>query len=257
METQPQIPLRTLRHIAESLSPTRLTPRQQARQNRILLIATDLIARFGRAALSFNRLAQAMRYAPSTLRWHFADLDSLLLHIMERHINILICTVGLMPADAPDRADRLAAAYRAAIRAPGGSLVGAHRLLQAERHTLPPEDQARLAEAIQKLAAMLPGLDPETLELRDNPPAETAPISDRAAETASPATPSVQQRRLIAVRPPLAAEDRARHAAIAEIAELTHAIAARTADYPTDRRNGLLAGVAHAPTQNPTHAPAA
>jgi len=185
METQPQIPLRILRAHAEALSPTRLTPRQQARQDRILLIASELIARFGRAAFSFSRLAQAMRYSTSTLRWHFADLDALVAHIAQRHVRNLNFYFNMIPEDAPDRVARLRAAYRASTRAPDGSLTAVHRLFLAERHTLPPEDLAAIEAATSRFPALLlPGLDPQNMALLDDPNVDPTYIDTLVTEAA-------------------------------------------------------------------------
>ena len=239
METQPQIPLRTLRNLAEALAPTRLTPRQQARQDRILLIATELIARFGRGAFSFNRLAQAMRYAASTLRWHFVDLDALLLHIMQQHIVALTRTLAFMSQNAPDRAARARVAYRAAFFTADGSQTAAYRIFLAERKTLPLEDQAILAECIGKLAAQLPGLDPETLAL----PEAAAPELANAPPALAQALP-LAPIRLSNLRPASLSDETLHHAAVGDVAKLLDCITAQTDPAPLSRRAGLNAGTA-------------
>ncbi|HTZ72132.1 MAG TPA: TetR/AcrR family transcriptional regulator [Acetobacteraceae bacterium] len=174
-----QIPLRLLRNIAEEAAPTRFTPRQQARHERIMNLGAMLIARFGVGAFAFGRLAQALRYSTSTLRWHFADFDDLVIAILRRHLNLLTLTLAGIPQSAPDAARSRRAAYLAATRDQEGNLTSAHKILLRDRAALPADEAGAIAATWSKLRGRF---TEEELCLLDDLTLSPAEIEQRLAE---------------------------------------------------------------------------
>ena len=133
-------PARILRAIAESRHQRpEPTPRELEREERILAVAQTVMAEAGRHTITFSSMALALRMVRSTLRLHFCDLDELLAAILHRHLRRLSYALGEVPQDAPDRPQKMRAAYLAATRTILGGYTEAHLLLVRDRHLLPPE----------------------------------------------------------------------------------------------------------------------
>jgi AcrR family transcriptional regulator len=117
--------------------PPPLTPRQQARETRILTAAEHLLAQHGTENITYRLLAVALTLTTATLRWHFVDLHALLAEILRRHLKTIAEALQAIPANQPDA--RIAA-YRAATHHQDGTPKDAHILLLRDRHLLPPDE---------------------------------------------------------------------------------------------------------------------
>jgi AcrR family transcriptional regulator len=165
------IPARILRQHAMDVDPTlrHLTPREEAREERILKTAIHLITRFGVAAISFTNLAIGIKIAPSTLRKHFADFDALLGEIMRRHLQIISQALAAVPCDAPDRPRRQRAAYIEATRCLGAP-TATHLILTNYRANLPDDERETVNAIREQIGLELAGADGEAcLHLLDCP----------------------------------------------------------------------------------------
>jgi AcrR family transcriptional regulator len=165
-------PLRTLRDYAERRPENRpkFSPGELDRQDRILATARSLMARFGRAGLTLHGLAGAMRLAPATIRRHFADLDTILYEILNRHLMDISRAIGDIPLTHPNRQAAQRAAYIEATRNGLSAPIENHTLFLRDRHFLPPD----LAEPLEQMRTIigqnLGGEHEETiLALLDNP----------------------------------------------------------------------------------------
>ena len=165
------IPARILRKHAMDVDPTLrlLTPKEEAREERILTTAAHLITRFGAAAISFTNLAIAIKIAPSTMRRHFADFDALLGEIMRRHLQTIAEALGAVPRDAPDRPRLQRAAYIEATRGLGAP-TAAHFILATYRTILPDDERDSINAIREQIGIILAGADGEAcLHLLDCP----------------------------------------------------------------------------------------
>ena len=143
-------PARILRAIAESRHQRpEPTPRELEREERILAGAQTAMAELGRGAITFTSMALALRMVRATLRHHFCDLDELLAAILHRHLRRLSYAIGEVPQDAPDRPQKMRAAYLAYTRSDVGFHTDAHLLLVRDR-TLLPEDLVTNIEAARR-----------------------------------------------------------------------------------------------------------
>jgi AcrR family transcriptional regulator len=144
-------PNRILRADAEDLerNPPQLTQREQAHYDRILALAEGIMARRGSHTMTVAGLAQALCISAGTLRRHFPDLDVLLATLLRRHLRKIARALGEVPHDAPDRPQKMRAAYLAYTRSILGGYTGAHLLLVRDRQLL-PEDLLTNIEAIRR-----------------------------------------------------------------------------------------------------------
>jgi AcrR family transcriptional regulator len=117
MPTPPRI-LR--KHAADADHSLRdLSWKEIQREERIIAMATHLIARFGLAGVTFTDLAVAIKIAPTTLRRHFTDMDALTGEIIRLHFNTIFDALSAVPHGVPDRRRKLRAAYINATRVLG------------------------------------------------------------------------------------------------------------------------------------------
>src|SRR5271163_3368876 len=134
-------PDRILRADAQNLErdPPDLTPREQEQLTRILTLAEGILARRGIHTMTATGLAHALSIGPGTLRRHFSDLDVLLATLIRGHLRKIAHALREVPQDAPDRPQKLRAAYLAYTRATQGGFTEAHLLLVRDRHLLPED----------------------------------------------------------------------------------------------------------------------
>ncbi len=169
-----------------------LTAREQDRQEQIVTAGRTLLAEFGARSFTLNAFALAMRISPASIRRHFIDLDSLLVHILNRHLLTLSTVMGTLPRTANDKHAARRAAYLAHTRTPLGGLTEAHLLLVRDRHLLPQADRDRI-ETIRANLATLMARDhaDSVIEWLDTPTMDLADIdailAARAAAHAAPA----------------------------------------------------------------------
>ena len=144
-------PNRILRADAEQLErdPPDLSPREAEQFSRILTVAEPILARRGIHTMTLPGLAEALRMSPRTMRRHFSDLDALLATLLRRHLRKLAYAIGKIPHDAPDRPQKMRAAYLAYTRTDLGFHTDAHLLLVRDR-TLLPEDLFTNIEAARR-----------------------------------------------------------------------------------------------------------
>jgi AcrR family transcriptional regulator len=164
---------RILRAQCDELRRERIyrTPREQDRHERILYSAESLLARNGRANLSFSGLAVGLDVSTGVLRHHFVDVDAVLVEILTQHLRSLSRALGQVPWDLENRRQHMRAAYLAATRTPMGGFTIPHLLLTRDLHTLPPDAQEPIEQIRIGLGAVLGPLDlaHEVLDLLDRP----------------------------------------------------------------------------------------
>jgi AcrR family transcriptional regulator len=134
-------PDRLLRADAEELErdPPELTPREQEQYARIVTLAEGIMARRGMHTMTFTGLARALCMGTCTVRRHFSDLDVLLATLLRGHLRKLTCAINKIPRDAPDRQQKMRAAYLAYTRTDLGNHTDAHLLLVRDRNLLPDD----------------------------------------------------------------------------------------------------------------------
>jgi AcrR family transcriptional regulator len=146
-----EITARILRAQVNKIAPPPpLTPRQQARETRILAGAEHILARYGTENITYRLLAVALTLTTATLRWHFVDLHALLAEILRRHLKTIAEALQASPANQPEAR---AAAYRAATHHQDGTPKDAHILLLRDRHLLPPDELEDIEAAYQTTPA--------------------------------------------------------------------------------------------------------
>jgi AcrR family transcriptional regulator len=150
-----QLSIRALRRHLDHAGhpPLPLTKRQAETRARILTLAQCLMAEFGAKSIKFTALAHALRIAPATLRFHFADHDALLAALLTCHLESLAETL----AETPNAGKERRAAYRAATRTTSDTLTEAHTLLRRDRRALHPEERAAIDTARRRIATLLAG----------------------------------------------------------------------------------------------------
>ena len=170
----------------------RFTAREQDRQEQIVTAGRTLLAEFGASSFTLNAFALALRMSPASIRRHFIDLDSLLVHILNRHLLTLSTVMGTLPRTANDKHAARRAAYLAHTRTPLGGLTEAHLILVRDRHLLPQADRDRIETIRANLATLMAAdhadsviewLDTPTMDLADI----DAILAARAAAHAAPA----------------------------------------------------------------------
>ncbi|MEJ0047475.1 MAG: TetR/AcrR family transcriptional regulator [Rhodospirillales bacterium] len=97
------------------------------------------MARRGSHTITLSGLAQALCISAGTLRRHFADLDVLLAILLCRHLRQIARALGDIPRDAPDRPQKMRAAYLDYTRTMLGGYTQAHLLLVRDRQLLPDD----------------------------------------------------------------------------------------------------------------------
>jgi AcrR family transcriptional regulator len=172
----------------------RFNAREQDRQEHIVNTGRTVLAEFGTGSFTMTAFALAMRMSAATIRRHFIDLDSLLIHILNRHLLTLSTVMGTLPRGANDKHAARRAAYLAHTRTPLGGLTEAHLLLVRDRHLLPLDDLERIEQIRANLATMMSGEHASAvIELLDMPTMGLADIdailAARAAHAAAPAQP--------------------------------------------------------------------
>ena len=183
------------------------TERQRKREEKILAAGEQLMAHYGRSRITKRILAISLRISPTTLTWHYTDMDALLAEILRRHLRILAKAIGAVPREAPDRQSLMRKAYLEATRGAFGRMSDAHLLLTRDRHLLPEDELEHIEATLQSLAETIGGDHPEeTLDLLDRPWITTArvePILQAMAETLNhPAEPAAAQPALQALTRP-------------------------------------------------------
>ncbi len=194
-----QISPRLLRDRADDLTREKFpqSARDHARHDRILTVATQMIADYGRHVVTFAGLAMALRMAPATLRRHFVDIDAIIGQILQTHLLTLARTLGDIDADQPNRAARRRAAYITATRGFFAGTSNAHLILLRDRDTLPPDlrEPIELTQTTigQSLAPAFANaeLARKILGLLDNPHLSADDI-ERAIAAITPAAETAQ-----------------------------------------------------------------
>jgi AcrR family transcriptional regulator len=201
MLTSPRI----LRADAQRFEPAlcQLTPRQQARHDRILRVSRYLFARYSRATLTFGTLATALRIGAGTLRFHFVDLDALLACLLRTHLENIAAGLAEIPANAPDRGRKLRAAYIAATRSADGALTSDHIILLRDRALLPLDEAEPIEQLRAEIAETLAGdLGPATIAMLDmDLPPDTLDLRIQAMQEAAAAPRSFPAPRACAAPP--------------------------------------------------------
>ncbi len=77
------------------------TSKELDRQDRIIAVATRLMALHGRPAITLANLALALAMSPGTIRRYFCDLDNILAEILRRHLAALVTVTATIPPDTP------------------------------------------------------------------------------------------------------------------------------------------------------------
>jgi AcrR family transcriptional regulator len=152
-----QTPNRLLRADAEDLerNPPELTQREQEQYDRILTLSEGIMARRGIYAMTFSGLAHALHMGTATMRRHFSDLDILLATLISRHLRKLAGAINKIPHDAPNRPQKMRAAYLAHTRTDLGAPTDAHLLLVRDRHLLPEDLLTHIERARRDLGDTL------------------------------------------------------------------------------------------------------
>src|ERR1700678_201118 len=124
-------PARILRATIEKVhgGPPPLTPRQRAREERILAGRQSQMTQRGSHKISVTGLAKSLGISRDALCFHFCDIESLLAAILYRHIANIAAELAKIPGDAENR-DRLRrAAYVAYTRTEANTFTEPHLLL--------------------------------------------------------------------------------------------------------------------------------
>ena len=186
-------PARLLRRSADNRHPRpEQTPREIAREERILAVAQTVMAENGRHEVSLTGMALALHIARNTLRHHFCDLDELLNAILFRHLVRLARVVGEAATnDDPEAHRKRRAAYLAATRTVLGGLTEAHLLLVRDRHLLPADLRPNIEGFRHDIAQMVAGPQAaKALTILDSP--DWSPEDIEAALTAQQPQPAPQ-----------------------------------------------------------------
>ncbi len=203
---------RALRDRADAIPGNQpcLSAHEQDRYEQIVTAGRTLLAEFGAHSFTLPALALALRISPTAIRRHFIDLDSLLVHIINRHLLTLSTVMGALPHGANDKQAARRAAYLSHTRTVLGGLTEAHLLLVRDRHLLPAADRDRIEEVRANLGEMLAGEHAQiVLDLLDTPSMGLADIdavlAARTAQTApagaKPPAPSRPPFKLLPLAP--------------------------------------------------------
>ncbi len=167
--------------------------REQDRQEQIVTAGRTLLAEFGARSFTLPAFALALRMSPASIRRHFIDLDSLLIHILNRHLLTLSTVMGTLPRGANDKHAARRSAYLAHTRTPLGGLTEAHLLLVRDRHLLPQADLDLIEDVRANLATLLNGEHAQAvIDLLDMPTMGLADIDAILAARTAHAAPAGQ-----------------------------------------------------------------
>ena len=170
-----------------------LTAREQDRQEQIVTAGRTLLAEFGARSFTLPAFALALRMTSASIRRHFIDLDSLLVHILNRHLLTLSTVMGRLPIGANDKHAARRSAYLAHTRTPLGGLTEAHLLLVRDRHLLPHADRDRIETIRANLAPLMAAKHAEAvMEWLDTPTMDLADIDAILTARAARAAPVPQ-----------------------------------------------------------------
>ena len=99
-----KVPPNLLRSQVEDFehTPNWLSTKQLERRTRILTTGRHLLALHGLRNLRICDLAIAMNITSSAIRFHFADLDALLIEILREHGKHINEAIGAIHHTAPD-----------------------------------------------------------------------------------------------------------------------------------------------------------
>lgn len=162
--------LRALRLGAEDVTrqtPSRIyTKRDWETHDAIVETCCEIFAKWSVHRITLSNMALAMRLTSQRFRRFFPDLESVLAHILEKHLRECAETVAGIPAEMPDRRRRQRAAYFSFTRKPLGGFTSAHTLLVQQRHLLPPDLLKPIEAAYRSLGEIMGGRYPDhTLDL--------------------------------------------------------------------------------------------
>jgi AcrR family transcriptional regulator len=183
----------------------KLTDREDEQRTRIMDLGQALMAIHGRHTITMAAFALAIGRTTAHIRRHFPDLDSLLAHILHRHLRNIARALGEASRTHPDNQPALREAYAAATRTGLAALTEPHLLLTRDRHLLPADElefvertRAAIGETIAgelgRMAMVLldePGFHPATIEhmLAEIHEARTAPPRSAGWAARSPQAP--------------------------------------------------------------------
>jgi AcrR family transcriptional regulator len=152
-------------------TPNHLSTKLLQRRDRVLTTGRHLLATHGLRNLRVCDLAIAMNISSAAIRYHFADLDALLMEIIHNHNKAINEALGAVHRTDPDAVAKRRAAYLAATRGPHGSLTEAHLLLIRDATMLSEANYAAIQQSHDQHAIILAGkLDADVaLTLLDAP----------------------------------------------------------------------------------------
>jgi AcrR family transcriptional regulator len=150
------------RHIREhqenSPNPrNRLSEKDLAVREEILVDAKRHMARFGADSFSMAALATGIEVAVSAIIRHFCDMDYLLFKILVHHLDNIARHLAAVPLETANRQAALRAAYVNAIRTGMGGHSEGHTILLRDRHHLPPDLLEQIETRYYHLGEMLGG----------------------------------------------------------------------------------------------------
>jgi AcrR family transcriptional regulator len=135
------IPHRILRAEADDLYDRTQDwrPKTLKRHEYIRNIGLTLLARHGRARVTFKGLAAAVALSQQTLAMHFIDLDAFIEDILLNHLYTLAEAVTPIQGKTPAAYAARRQAWLAATRMEDGDFTPAHTILLRDRHLLPED----------------------------------------------------------------------------------------------------------------------
>lgn len=161
-----KVPPNLLRSQAEDFehTPNHLSTRQLERGDRILATGCHLLALHGLRNLRICDLAIAMNISSAAIRFHFADLDALLIEILHQHFKKINEAIGTVDQSEPEPTAKRRAAYLAATRGAHGNVTEAHLLLIRDAAMLSDINYAAIQQSHEQHALILAGkLDADTV----------------------------------------------------------------------------------------------
>lgn len=246
---------RILREQAEAAAqPTRAPTRAQIETHgRILAVGLDLLARYGRAALTTGRLAHALAISTSTFQRHFADIDTLLARLIAAELRRLTRLLAEIPAETPNRQAACRAAWFAATRR-GAAHTRAHTLLIRDLALLPDDLRLPLERTRDALAAQLAGsLAPHCLALLNTPCFTQSQIETTLAALAAPAADAALPDRTASApaHPRLSPSPETARGEVQHPAPPNRTATAKPAHHPPSRHGQPAGGLVMMPSQYP------
>jgi AcrR family transcriptional regulator len=158
-----QIPPRLQRTYVENrLGRPPLTEKQREREERIIGAAQILMEISPCDPVTMGEVADSVRMTTATIRRYFIDIETILAHILHRHLMGIFRAISKIPREDPNRAALQRAAYLEATRHPWGGFTGTHDLLLQKRRSLPEDLAKPIAEMHQLIGEALAGEHAET-----------------------------------------------------------------------------------------------